>query len=203
MLFWHKTTKNKKRELEEDLLQADLPTVLSDIEQEPDIKSGFQFSALLPEAAASLQSGCNYPLNIQNQFPVWSKIKDDETQPNLPDIVSEYYNWLTCATKSNITPEYGFFELENLKNINNLSKDFLILHSEIYIPSLPPDALNADVSQEELKNLLNGIYTKLYSYKGSEKSFKYLISHFFNLNSNNVYIIHPKKYLMVLNDKFQ
>lgn len=199
MILWTKKKINKTRIIENDLSVINLDTQLEAFAEEPKIESSNLFAALVPAPVTSLQSGCSYPLDIANHFPLWATLKTDPDLPNLVDFTQAYFNWLTCGTQTNITPEIGFFELENLKRINLLSKQLLLLHSELYIPSLPKRALEEDVSVEELKILLNGIYNKLYVRKGSEYSFRYLISLLFNVPSNNINIIYPKRYLMLLN----
>jgi len=202
MLFWNKTKPNKKAIINEELASLDLSSILEGIEEEPIIRSVNTFSAAAPPTVSIYESGCSYPLDIRNQFPLWALFKTVSTEPNLADLTQSYYNWLTCGTNVDISPNFGFFELEKLKQVNELPKELLLLYSQLFIPSLPEDALDNDVSEEELKTLLNGIYNKLYVKKGAEYSFKYLISLFFKVTPNDIYVVYPKRYLMTLNSGY-
>lgn len=199
MLFWSKKIKNKERNRIEDIDISQVQTQAELTASEPDIKSSNTFAAMAAPTTPILQSGCNYPLSIANQFPTWVSYNKTTSEPNLVDLIQEYYNWLTCGTKQNLTPTFGFFELESLSKTKDLPKQLLSLYSEIYVPSLPKDALNGDVSETELRSLINAIYNKLYVKKGSEYSFKYLIALFFGVQTGDVSIIYPKRYLMTLN----
>ncbi len=150
MFFWNKTKPNKKKIINEEISSLELGTELEAIQEEPIIKSTNTFAALAPESVSIYDSGCSYPLDIKNQFPLWSIYKTSPNEPDLSDLVQSYYNWLTCGTKSDISPNFGFFELEKLKQVDILPKDLLYLYSELFIPSLPKDALDGDVSEQEL-----------------------------------------------------
>lgn len=200
MLFWNKSKINKKRINQVNLDDAQLVEQEDTVEQLATVSSGNDFANYVPVPILEYAKSCEYPLNIKHQFPYWTQIKPTGyTGPILSELVEEYYKWLTCGTKQNITPLFGFFELENIKKIETLPDDLFLLHAKMYIPSLPEDALQNDVSIEELKTLLRAIHKKLYSIKGSEYSFKYLISLLFNITPDDIYTVYPKKYLMVLN----
>lgn len=146
---------------------------------------------------------CDYPLNIKNLFPYWTTLAPTGGDPNtditLLDLIKEYYKWLYCNTDS-ITPLFGFFELEKLKDLNNSNQRFILERFiKMYIPSLDYDTFGGDASIPKLKTLLNSIKNKLYGKKGTEASFKYLISLVFGVSADDIYITYPKKYLMVLN----
>lgn len=150
--------------------------------------------------AVPLTAGnCVYPVNIETQFPYWTTIKNSTSDINLIDLIKEYYNWLNCGSTT-ITPYFGFFELDKLKDINSQSQSFTLnSFIETFIPSLDKSTVGQDVSEQEVKTLLNSIKTKLYGKKGTEASFKYIIALVFGVAQNDIYITHPKKYLMVLN----
>jgi len=155
-------------------------------------------------SAINAAAPCDYPLNVKNLFPYWTTLgpegEDPGSELTLLDLVKEYYKWLYCNTGS-LTPYFGFFELEKLKNANNTTEtDLLKLFTKMYIPSLDLDVVSDVLSDIELKTILNSVKNKLYGKKGTEASFKYLISLIFNgITPNDIYITYPKKYLMILN----
>lgn len=200
MLFWNRPKINKTSINQANLDSVNLVEEEIKAGESVSIVSGNDFLNYVPQPILQLGTGCEYPLKISDHFPIWANKKPEgQTGPNLVELVTEYYNWIACATKQNITPIFGFFELEKFKKINELPDDLFFLYAKLYIPSIPNDALQNDVSIQELKTLLNGIRKKLYSIKGSEFSFKYLISLFFTVTPDDIYIVYPKKYLMVLN----
>jgi len=200
MLLWNKSKINKTRINQVNIDDAQLVEQEVKVIERASFTSGNDFLNYVPRPIFELGKTCEYPYEIKAQFPHWANKKPvGQTGPNLIEMVQEYYNWLACSTKQNITPIFGFFELENLKKIDDLPDDLFFLYSKIFIPSLSDSALKNDVSTKELKTLLNGLYKKLYSIKGSEFSFKYLISLFFSVTPDDIYIVNPKKYLMVLN----
>ena len=80
-------------------------------------------TGLLPESVPS----CQYPLDIKTLFPYWVNAQKKPTDPpSLVTLLEEYYKWLYCNTKTDITPYFGFFELDKLKNFNNISQKFII-----------------------------------------------------------------------------
>jgi len=152
------------------------------------------------------ESTCSYPLKIETLFPYWlTDSKKDTDPPTLIDLIKQYYKWLYCKTTADITPNFGFFEIDKIKNLNNLDENLIEIFIKTYIPSLNPSILQTsfnpggEISQQEIKTLLNSVKNKLYGKKGTEASFKYLISLIFNIDPKDIYITYPKKYLMVLN----
>jgi len=141
----------------------------------------------------------NYPLDPQELFPYWIQTAKVENQPNLIDLVKYYYEWLYNNT-GNITPYFGFFELDKLKDHNkNTQKTILDYFINTYLPSLDKSLIGTQITTEQVKSIINSVKVKLNNRKGTESSFKYLISLFFNLQQSDIYITYPKKYLMVLN----
>ena len=147
--------------------------------------------------AASIE----YPIKIENIFPYWTNIKKDITQPNLIDLIKEYYNWLYSDTTNPrsgaaVNSNFGFFELHKIKDWNNYTTDFNFQSVlNLYLPDLDKSLIGTEITKEEVKEILNGIKIKLYDKKGTEQSFKYLISLVFGIDQNNVWITYPKKYL--------
>ena len=190
ILLFKKTRKNKARVMNEVI-----DTGERGLNEE--FKSASQPTAVFFSPTKSSPTSCKYPLNIKELFPYWLRLTENG-ESLLISLTQKYYDWLTC----NMTDvnSLSFFRLEDLIDLENIP-DSLVQHlSNTYLNALSSDTIKDGlVSPEKIKNLIDNIRVNLYSRKGAEGGFRYLINELFDINPDAISISHPKRYVLRLN----
>jgi hypothetical protein len=160
-------------------------------------KSAAQPVASFFAPTQDLSSTCKYPINIRELFPYWLRLTKDGDSV-LIALTKAYYDWLSC----NMTDvnSLSFFRLEDLIDLENIPESLVQHLSNTYLNSLPSDAITKGiVSPEKVKNIIDNIKVNLYTKKGAENGFKYVINEFFGVDPDTISISYPKRYLLRLN----
>ena len=208
MLFWNKTKPNRKKDISDVLVRLEVPTLNDDGTLTQTEASSTPPPATVPTSYlnptfTTNYSDCEYPIDITTMFPSWLA-KNRENLGITLDIIAltkKYYEWLTCNTKTDITPDLSFFELEKLKDVSTVPSNLLKIFAKTYFPSLTEEAIENDVTDEELRGIIDNIKVNLYSKKGTPESFQYLITTLFSgILKEEVDVFYPKRSLLYLND---
>jgi hypothetical protein len=190
LLFFNKNKQNKEYDTNRDLSTFDT-------EPRAQFKSLAQPVASFYAPTVDLTTSCNYPLNIRELFPYWLRLTSNGDSV-LISLTEKYYQWLTCNTKDINT--LSFFRLEDLIDLENIPDELIEHLSNTYLNSLPADSINNNiVSPEKVKNIIDNIKVNLYSKKGAEDGFKYVINQFFGVDPDLISISYPKRYVLRLN----
>lgn len=195
LLFTPKSyTKNIATELYEEILDLKIPEVTEFAE--PLQQSIITFFAPTEQVEAS----CNYLLDIEALFPFWMKQSNKGTS-NLILMTKEYYNWLAC----NSPGEVSVLNLEKLIDIDEIPDNLLKYKLFSYINSFPTEKLatadnpSGNIDPLLLRRLFDNIKINLYGRKGTEESFRSILSDIYGIPAENVSISYPKRYILRLN----
>lgn len=172
---------------------------LSDIDLEPrtQIESLVQPMQALVVPTEQPPTTCKYPLNIKELFPYWLRLSSNGNSA-LISLTQSYYDWLACNAQSSIN-DVSFFRLEDLINLEYIPDELVKNLSYTYFNAFPSSSIGTYVSPDKIKTLIDNIKINLYSTKGSETSFKLLISDLFGVDPVDVSVTYPKKYILRLN----
>lgn len=147
---------------------------------------------------------CKYPFNVEELFPYWLRNSTDDgiTQSNLILMTKSYYDWLACNTDIN---DVSFLNLEAFIDIQNIPDKYLKDQLFTYINALPENSIKTAenptgiVPAEAARNLYDNVKVNLYTKKGTEESFKFVLQSLFGITTANVSISYPKRFVMRLN----
>lgn len=143
-----------------------------------------------------LQASCTYPLNIRELFPYWLRLTENGNSV-LISLTESFYQWL-CCNNTDIN-DVSFFRLEDLIDQQYIPADLVEHLSSTYLNALSANTVNNVIGPEKAKQIIDNIKINLYSKKGSEESFKYVINEFFGVDPNKISISYPKRYVLRLN----
>lgn len=164
-----------------------------------------QFTAPSPLLTAPApKNSCTYPIRVEELFPYWLKNSNDDgvTQSNLVLMTKSYYDWLTCGITAN---DVSFLNLEALIDIQSIPDKLIKNQIFSYINSFPQDSIklednpNGIVEPNSVRNLYDNVKVNLYTKKGTEESFKFVLESLFGISASNVSISYPKRFVMRLN----
>lgn len=146
--------------------------------------------------SVGMDTSCTYPLNIRELFPYWLRLTENGDSV-LISLTESFYKWLSCnATDINTL---SFFRLEDLIDLEHIPVDLVEHLSNTYLNSLTPNTVKTVVTPEKAKQIIDNIRVNLYSKKGTESSFRYVINEFFGVEPDKISISYPKRYVLRLN----
>jgi len=169
----------------------------TDIEPLVQFKSASQPIASFFAPTKELSTTCKYPINIKELFPYWLRLTKDGNSV-LISLTEKYYEWLSC----NMTDvnDLSFFRLEDLIDLEYLPESLVKHLAFTYMNSLPQESIETNiVTPQKVKEIIDNIKVNLYSKKGAENGFKYVINEFFGNDPDSISISYPKRYLLRLN----
>lgn len=147
---------------------------------------------------------CSYPLRVEELFPYWLRnaTENGVTQSNLVLMTKSYYDWLACGMTAN---DASFLNLEAFIDIKSIPENFIKNQLYTYINSFPQDGIQTDnnptgiVAPDAARNLYDNVKVNLYTKKGTEESFKFVLESLFGIAADKVSISYPKRYTLRLN----
>ena len=173
----------------------DINTSVSDFNSAEEFSGGFQPLTSFFSFVQGLSASCQYPLSVKELFPYWMRIQS-ENDSVLISLTEAYYQWLAC--NSTDINDISLFKLVDLFNLDNTPTDLLDNLANTYVNSLPPEQI-PNISSANLKTLIENVKTNLYDKKGTAGSIKYLINTLFGIETTEISISYPKKYILTLN----
>jgi hypothetical protein len=99
----------------------------------------------------------------------------------------------------------SFLNLEAFIDIKSIPENFIKNQLYTYINSFPQDGIQTDnnptgiVAPDAARNLYDNVKVNLYTKKGTEESFKFVLESLFGIAADKVSISYPKRYTLRLN----
>lgn len=174
-----------------------------DIVDDLDVNAPISFKMMSQPIASffapteDLSTTCKYPIDIRELFPYWLRLTA-EGNSVLISLTQSYYDWLSCNI--NDINDISFFRLEDLIDTENIPESLVEHLAYTYLNSLSSETITQNiVSPDKVLKIIDNVKTNLYSKKGAENGFKYVINEFFGIDPDTISVSYPKRYVLRLN----
>lgn len=211
MIIWfHNRAPNLNYKIKEEVIEY---LLLQDTVVEPPLSQSEYSNQTTSVRAAAIPTPiltspqptnlCTYPMRVEEFFPYWLRNSTESgvTKSNLINLTKYYYDWISCGMTGN---SVSFLNLENIIDIVKTPDELVKHHTFSYINSLPQTSIQTEdnpsgiVSPDAAKNLYDNVKVNLYTKKGSEESFRFVLQSLFGITSG-LSISYPKRFLLRLN----